>query len=540
MIKEIILKKTDSLDSEKGTIKINFSNHLNVIIGPKGGGKSTLFDLVATIKKGYISQNVIDALKSFNLEFIKAIKFNGEEILSNQISKKKTSEKENDFKNRNDVIYQDDNIKKNLNSSSEIEDGKLEHAKKIIESSKEAIEPFINKIHSFYMQVKNIVNSNENNKINWSNTFILKKIDAELNIISKLNYDPKIMKQRIEEEILFLKKIFSDVTDDLNKYKSYMPRISSFTIHNDDEFKNKFTSKVSKIIEEIEEFKKIINSRINVIQRINRSIVFFEKSYNNIVNEIKQKDFQSQGLKAFENEAKEYFKDFAKKIISLKKDFNYLLKKPVEIKFSDNIDNKHLLSYKIDEKILIGEDTIIKLLKNVLHTPKAPNDISKWITENQKEKKEFKIFDDDKLKRTLAKEIKEYVKVYADGIDYETMSLGQRSIYGIKYKFERSINDDLFLDQPEDNLDNETINKNIVDLIKSKTKNQIFIVTHNANIGILIKPEKVIIANLSSPEPYIERNPIEKIEENDLSAKYLEGGIDALENRYKIIIKGEK
>lgn len=540
MIKKIILKNTNTLDPEKGLITINFSSHLNVIIGPKGGGKSTLFDLVASLKKGYISQNVIDALKSFNLEFQKAIKFNGEEILMNQLSKKKITEKDIDFKNRNDVIYQDDAIKKNLNSSSEIDDGKLEHAKKVIETSKEVIEPFINKIYSFYSEVKNIVNLNEYNQINWSNTFILKKIDIELNIISKLNYDSKEIKQKISDEIIFHNKILNDVTEDLNKYKSYMPRISSFTIYNDEIFNSNFTKQISKIIEETENFKKIIHSRIELIKKINRCILSFEKVYNSKLNEIKQKDFESQGLKTFENQAREYFKDFARKIICLKKDFNYLLKQPIEVNFSDQVDKRQLLSYKIDDKILIDEDVIIKLLKNVLHTPKATNDISKWITTNQKENKEFKIFDDEKLKKTLAKEIKQYVKVYADGIDYETMSLGQRSIYGIKYKFERSIDDDLFLDQPEDNLDNETIKRNIVDMINSKNNNQVFIVTHNANIGILVKPEKVIVANLSSDTPYIERNPIENKEENDLSAKYLEGGVEALEDRYKIVVKGEK
>ena len=36
-----------------------------MIIGPKGGGKSTLFDLIAGLKHNYISDNVVEALKRF-------------------------------------------------------------------------------------------------------------------------------------------------------------------------------------------------------------------------------------------------------------------------------------------------------------------------------------------------------------------------------------------------------------------------------------------------------------------------------------------
>lgn len=540
MIKEITLKSRNTLNPNEGLLKINFSDHLNVIIGPKGGGKSTLFDLLACLKKGYISQNVIDALKSFDFEFIEAVKFNGEKILFNQLSKKKTSEKESDFKNRDDVIYQDDSIKKNLNSSSEIEKGKLSYLENLIWTSKDIIDPIIDKIKSFYDGVKNIVNLNEGNTINWSNTFILKKNDIELNIISKLNYDAKNFKEKITDELNYLKKILVDLANDINKYKSYMPRITSFTIYDDEIFKNNFNSQINKIIKESEELKNMVNTRINLIEKIQKSILVFEKVYINKINEIKKKDFEFQGLKTFENQSREYFKDFARKIISLKKDFNFLLKEPIELNFSDNVNKNELLSYKIEDKIIIDEEIIVKLLKCVLHTPKSTNDISKWITTNQNEKKELKIFDDVKLKKVLVKDIKQYVRVYADGIDYETMSLGQRSIYGIKYKFYRSIDEDLFLDQPEDNLDNETIRSNIIDMIKLKKNNQVFIVTHNSNIGILINPEKVIAANLASDTPYIERNPREDWNQYDLSARYLEGGIEALDERHKIVVKGEK
>ena len=105
----------------------------------------------------------------------------------------------------------------------------------------------------------------------------------------------------------------------------------------------------------------------------------------------------------------------------------------------------------------------------------------------------------------------------------------------MKYKFNRSLNQDLFLDQQEDNLDNNTIATEVLDLIKEKKDQQVFIVTHNANIGILTNPSQIIVANLNNEEePYKISNILEII--NEESANYLEGGKEYLEKRYNKII----
>ena len=124
---------------------------------------------------------------------------------------------------------------------------------------------------------------------------------------------------------------------------------------------------------------------------------------------------------------------------------------------------------------------------------------------------------------------------------YQELSLGEKSIFGIKYKLSKSISNKMFLDQIEDNLDNKTIIEEIVKVIKEKD-GQKFIVTHNANIGILTNVENVIVAdkNNKNQNTYYKGNIsiLQKTNESDL-AQYLEGGVKALEERHQII-KGNK
>ena len=150
----------------------------------------------------------------------------------------------------------------------------------------------------------------------------------------------------------------------------------------------------------------------------------------------------------------------------------------------------------------------------------------------------LKDFNIDKLYKILANKIKDTVVVYANGVVYDNLSLGQKSIYGIKYKFINSKDEILFLDQPEDNLDNNTIAVNILDMINSKQQ-QVFIVTHNANIGILTNPSKIIVADLNNSSNQYYEGKIVRDENGDTEiSKYLEGGFSFLESRYKIV-KGE-
>jgi hypothetical protein len=82
------------------------------------------------------------------------------------------------------------------------------------------------------------------------------------------------------------------------------------------------------------------------------------------------------------------------------------------------------------------------------------------------------------------------------------MSPGKRGLVLLKLFLHLSnANDPILLDQPEDNLDNRTIYRELNDFIKDrKTKRQIIMVSHNANLVVSTDSEEVIVANQSGQQ----------------------------------------
>lgn len=533
MIKEIFFTKTDSLNDEK--LKISFSEKINIIIGPKGGGKSTLFDLLAGLKKGYIAKNVIDALASFNLAFDKALKFNGEEITVNNLRKKTLTEKNEDFNNRNDVIFQDDPIKKNINSSSAIDKQKHEYLKNLLDNSNE-IHNFISSLKLLYDNIKKICDLNNESEINWSNSFKMTKATSKFKLLVQLNYDNKSILMLCENEIQTIREILEDSKQQIVNLKRY----SSYDFNKlylDKNFNLNINQSFLNLINQQNQLLEILNKRNKFVFKIKNIVLSFKKAYLKIMDNIKKIDFDNEGIKQYEIQSKSYFKKTARELVETKKLFSQLLSSNVVLKLKSEPVNYEFLAYQIESPLILEDDQLDEILKVIFYSPsKSKNDISKWIFENKSHLKEFAY---QKLINKIANVLKEKVIVLADGKNYEHMSLGQKSIYGIRYKFNNSKNEDLFLDQPEDNLDNHTIATNILEMISSKKNNQVFIVTHNANIGILTNPGKVIVADLNSKQTqYTVGTIVKENNEDSDSAFYLEGGTEYLEKRFRII-KGE-
>jgi DNA repair exonuclease SbcCD ATPase subunit len=93
----------------------------------------------------------------------------------------------------------------------------------------------------------------------------------------------------------------------------------------------------------------------------------------------------------------------------------------------------------------------------------------------------------------------------------------------------------LIIDQPEENLDNETVYKVLVRCIReAKKRRQVIIVTHNPNLAVVCDAEQIIVADIdkkSENEVFYQTGSIENPKINERIINILEGTRPAFDNR---------
>lgn len=103
----------------------------------------------------------------------------------------------------------------------------------------------------------------------------------------------------------------------------------------------------------------------------------------------------------------------------------------------------------------------------------------------------------DAIKKVFTDFFFDHWDVKSQGDDIHKMSTGKASFVLLKLIIKLSKeNGPILIDQPEDNLDNRSVSKELVDFLKEKKKErQIILVTHNPNIVVNADAENIIVAN---------------------------------------------
>ncbi len=95
----------------------------------------------------------------------------------------------------------------------------------------------------------------------------------------------------------------------------------------------------------------------------------------------------------------------------------------------------------------------------------------------------------------------------------------------------------IIIDQPEENLDNETVARRLVPFLKTaKNERQIIMVTHNPNLAVVCDSEQIIYAKLDKKNNHIVSYESGSIENFGIRKKIidvLEGTQYAFDNREK-------
>ena len=123
-----------------------------------------------------------------------------------------------------------------------------------------------------------------------------------------------------------------------------------------------------------------------------------------------------------------------------------------------------------------------------------------------------------------------------DAGDYEDVlyvSPGTQTNILMEYLVHKDSDKPILIDQPEDNVDNQTIyNKLRVWFEKLKRNRQVIVVTHDANIVINADAENIIVASHSKKDTFnYSYGALEYGDNLEIASNVLDGGKEAVKRR---------
>ena len=114
-------------------------------------------------------------------------------------------------------------------------------------------------------------------------------------------------------------------------------------------------------------------------------------------------------------------------------------------------------------------------------------------------------------------------------------SLGQRASALILFVLSQRDNDVVMIDQPEDDLDNQTIYEDVIKLVrKLKPKIQFIFATHNPNIPVLGDAEQIIACAYTNDSIDTSVGSIDSPPLQEAIVSIMEGGTEAFRRRKEI------
>lgn len=522
------MRKKENPDNYINKLVINdselyLSPYQNTIIGKFGSGKSLLLEKIRTGEIGLKNSKFYQELYNLNDNFKVCTSTQTADSLSEIMNQSKSFVKY-DFFQQEDYYHNnklDDNNLKSLLNRVNIE-----------YTFKEAV-------------------TFEFNKDELKKCFIeLDGVISKSNVKNNLNYEKAFDNQQyFNVEISSVNDNTSDVLLELSSYKTDFSNIKEIKLYDEVEL---FSDKEKNIFNDsnllIDKKVKLINNlkKTNFIVELKEIIEKYQQDY--------VKNDEKTGLNIFNND----LNDFNKKLIEFKKNcdifqnvlsektYNSYKSKKIEPVFSnysivsffdDILDYFNPIDFIVKDKNRFENNLFKSSLKTMTGDKKFSNNKGFDYNIDSYCQKCNSIFKKEKIRYDILKSSESMLK----------KSAGEKSSLFIELLFEK-IEDDiskgkniiLMIDQPEDNIDNENIYKEIavkIRNLKIQYNNfQSIIVTHNANVGITADSENIIIAKekimsdgnkIFTYESGCIENPIyiENV------CKILEGGMDAMKQR---------
>lgn len=515
--KQVVLK--NNYGNLIGKISINncdieLSDKLNCIIGGRGSGKSILLDSIAlSLKEIDLDKKRKEYLQKLDIQ---TFNFSGTSIDKDNFSF--------DYYEQSYVskIFQDNNyydkiknyFSKDLDKVKDIDCEEIKEKnkslfKELISTNNQSIEPsnisclfeqYINLEDSTFKlsfptdRKKTTLISYENNKL---------KKDSFLALVPKQIREDYEINQEIEK---LLKLVF----DKIHSYNiNHICNVDIINI-----FKNKYNA-----------YKKSQNQNIKNKLDVEKNFkdTFYLKSKKYIL--------RVNIINAFLELEKDFCNKYENKItIDAEKENAFSIKKRLDIERPVEYLNR-----KFAEYFYLNE---LKNVNGELDLKKSIEYYCFNTSKKLKEGKNIENLDEDLLSFDLKYDYHPQIEYLNENYEYEdifNVSPGSQTNILMEYLVYKDTDKPLLIDQPEDNVDNQTIyNKLRIWFSKLKHKRQVIVVTHDANIVINSDAENIIVASHPSIDKFdYMYGALEYGTNLDVASNILDGGKEAVKRRLK-------
>lgn len=576
--------------------QINFSPELNTLIGIRGSGKSSILEILRhslgitlssiTMDSKYKDGLIENVLKSGGKVTIDIVDRHNEEYRIEKI-----------YGQRED-IYKDGVLQPTISIgaimdypvyfgqkdlSNKDADFESDLINRLIGTKLKSIQSKINdkkrEIENIVIEIKKLRNLSDLKK---ETNQVINNAKHQLESFKSKGIEEKLRNQTIfESDIAKLKQVYQTIYNYLSDINTIVSNHSHF-------FENEIKS--SEINRELfNEVNVYISQLKNEFEKIKEVSINSKKNLGKIKDIINKIDLKKEGLKEeFAKIKRELNTDSINpdKFLTLNRQIETSLLKLKEIEKNENkrvqlenillnelveLENLWHKEYKIlDDEVQRINNSENKLSINVEYKGRRDKFLEKIKqifkgtgireTAYQEIEQSYKDFiqiyrDDSKLNEILSEgQLTDFKRRFSESLDellvyqveskinimynsksLDKHSLGQRASALILFLLAQKDNDILIIDQPEDDLDNQTIYDEVIKEIKKmKGGMQFIFATHNANIPVLGDSEKVIVCSFDDKKMNVHSGTIDNTTTQKNIVDIMEGGNEAFNRRKNI------
>jgi len=417
------------------------------------------------------------------------------------------------------------------------------------------------------------------------------KQDAEhhLNFYKKHKLEEKLQKRlgfetdirKANEGVALIESFTDDIRDIVAKHEDELRNFTGYSSTDNDVIFKKFDAQFSKILQSLDTIKSELiksetvleilrNEQKNLFAIKNALADEFAAVERTLVEELKTSDGQNISTNEFLAKKKKLASAEAT-LIALSKNIN--LKTILQTELSKELQNLNNLWHNE-----------FQIIKDELDDVSRKNEALKFLVEYKEDKKSFNDYFKSVFKGSGARDAtfqgivekyRDFIDIYFDfenakklfgnnpdkfieffehnlntllayqtpnkyTITYHEMkladhSLGQRASALILFVLGQKENDVIIIDQPEDDLDNQTIYEDVIKLIRiMKPSVQFIFATHNPNIPVLGDAEQIHTCSFSDGKIDVLSGGLDDIEQQKRIVKIMEGGKEAFDRRREI------